>query len=215
MYLNYHYGVDIFGIELGTFVLAASTIVLVCVTGYYAKQTKKTVDVLKETSVLSIRPHLKGTFQNIGPVSGDLLIRNVGNGPATKINIGFWIESKDETKKSWTKPLMMPNDSEEFFIPKNDKESVFNMDFFSNNQTTIRIVGEYYDILNNKYEINDFIDVTAYVKQLEQTKNRYKEPAEEKISDGIDKISDSLKKLINEVTSIKRIYEKRDAKDNA
>ena len=57
--------------------------------------------------------------------------------------------------------------------------------------------------------------VAAAQAAIEQTKNRYKEPAEEKISDGIDKISDSLKKLINEVTSIKRIYEKRDAKDNA
>jgi uncharacterized protein YoxC len=199
---------DIFGIEIGAFVLAASTIVLVCVTGYYAKQTKTTVKVLEQTAKLSVQPHLKGTFQQIGPVAGDLLIRNVGNGSANRINLSYWIEGKDETKRNWTKPLMMPNDDDEFFIPKNEKESIFEGDYFKQNQTTIRIVGEYYDILGNKYEINDSIDITAYVKQWEQTQVRYKEEPEEKVRSSIEKISRSVDDVGREVRKLASKFDK-------
>lgn len=199
---------EIFGIEIGTFILAFSTIVLVIVTGYYAKQTKTTVKVLEKTAKLSVQPHLKGTFQQIGPVAGDLLIRNVGNGSANRINLSYWIEGKDETKRNWTKPLMMPNDSDEFFIPKNEKESVFEGDFFKQNQTTMKIVGEYYDILGNKYEINDSIDITAYVKQWEHTQVRYQEEPEEKVSRSIERISRSIDDIGREVRRLASKFDK-------
>jgi hypothetical protein len=193
-----------------TVLLASATIVLVCITGYYAKQTKNTVEVLRKTAELSVRPYLKGTFQPIGPVAGDLLIKNVGNGPAHKIELSYWIESKDETRRNWTKPLLMPNDGDEFFIPKNEKENVFDNTFFENNQTTIRIEGKYFDILGNEYKIDDHVDVTSYVKQWKKTSMRYKEPPIEEISKSIEKISSSIDDLGREITKIGYRLEKKD-----
>lgn len=181
--------------DIATIVLAISTIVLVCVTGYYAKQTRNTVKVLEKTAELSIRPHLKGTFQTMGPVAGNLLIKNVGNGPANKIELSYWIDGNDDTKRNWVKPLIMPNESEEFFIPKNKNETESSMDYFKNNPTKIRIVGKYFDVLEKEYLINDSVDVTTYIKQFEHTTVRYKEPAEEKISNTLKKISESLDKI--------------------
>lgn len=182
-------------IDIATIILAISTIVLVCVTGYYAKQTKNTVKVLEKTAELSIRPHLKGTFQTIGPIAGNLSIKNVGNGPANKIELSYWVEGNDDTKRNWVKPLMMPNENEEFFIPKNKTETEQYMDYFKNNPTKIIIVGKYFDVLDKEYQINDSMDVTAYIKQFEHTIVQYKQPTEEKISDTLKKIEKSLDKL--------------------
>jgi len=182
-------------IDIATIILAISTIVLVGVTGYYAKQTKNTVKVLEKTAELSIRPHLKGTFQFMGPVAGNLLIKNVGNGPANKIELSYWIDGNDDTKRNWVKPLMMPNESEEFFIPKNKTENESSIGYFENNPTKIIIVGKYFDALEKEYPVNDSIDVTAYIKQFEHTNVRYKELTEEKISDTLKKISASLDKI--------------------
>ena len=73
-------------IDIATIILSISTIVLVCVTAYYAKQTKNTVKVLEKTAELSIRPHLKGTFQQIGPVAGDLMIKILAMVLRVKLN---------------------------------------------------------------------------------------------------------------------------------
>lgn len=196
--------------EISTIILATSTAVLVIVTGYYAKQTKNTVDVLKRTAELSVRPHLKGTFQQIGPVAGDLKIQNVGNGPANRIELSYWIDSKDETKRNWTKPLLMPNDSDEFFIPKNENQPAFDNVYFEDNQTTIRITGKYFDILDNEYKIDDSIDVTAYVKQWKKTSVRYKESPEQEISKSIEKIARSVDDLGREVTKIRHGLERKE-----
>lgn len=195
--------------DISTIVLAVATIALVAITGYYAKQTKNTVSVLKRTAELSVRPYLKGSFQQIGPVAGDLKIQNIGNGPANKIELSYWIEGKDETKRSWTKPLLMPNESDEFFIMKNDKEHVLDIVYFENDQTTIKIYGKYSDILNNEYTIDDSIDLTAYVKQWKTTFVRYRESPEQEISRNIEKIADSLRDLTREVTQIRHWTESR------
>lgn len=205
---------DFSNVDISTIVLAGSTIVLVCVTGYYAKQTKNTVDVLKKTAELSIRPYLKGTFQQIGPVAGDLLIKNIGNGPANKIELSYWIDAYNETKRDWVKPLLMPNEGEEFFIMKNEKEHVFDNTYFENNQTTIRIVGKYFDILDNEYKIDDTIDLTEYVKQWKKTSVRYKEPPEQEISKSIEKIARSIDDLGREINKIRYGLENREKELN-
>jgi len=149
-------------IAIATVTLAIVTIVLVIITGYYAKQTKNTVTAIQKSAELSIQPHLKASINMIGPVAIDLKISNVGNGAAKNIELEFWIETKDSTKKSWNKPLLMPKEEEEFFIPDEQKGSQFGVDHFKQNQTTIRIQGKYYDILGKEHLIDDKIDVTVF-----------------------------------------------------
>ena len=200
---------EIPNIDIATIILAISTVVLVCVTGYYAKQTKKTVAVLEKTAELSIRPHLKGTFQYMGPVAGDLMIKNVGNGPASKIKLSYWVEGNDSTKRSWTKPLMMPDEFDEFFIPKNEKEYELGHDYLINNQTIMKIKGEYFDILDKQYNINDTIDITSYLKQLKKTSVRHQEPSDREIQRGIENISKSMKSIDEEFSRIGEFFKNK------
>lgn len=166
-------------VDTDSIALIVATFILVGITGYYAVQTRKTVKVLEKTAELSVRPQLKGTLQPIGPVNLDLMIKNIGNGSAIRVELSYWLEGCDQTKRNWTKPLMSPNDYDTFIIPITEDKNEANMYYFKNNKTIIRIVGKYYDILSNEHKIDDSIDITAYVKQLETTSVRYSEPTDE------------------------------------
>lgn len=190
--------------------LIIATFSLVVLTAYYAIQTKHTVNVLRKTVELSAQPHIKGVLQPLGPVAFDLLIKNTGNGPANNIKLSYWIEECEQTKRNWTKQLMMPNDSDEFFIPINENDNKLEMDYFKNNQATIKIVGQCYDIMGKEHEINDSIDVTSYVRQFETTSVRYMEPTDEKIQKHLDEISNSTKSIADNFVKLKGFFEKKD-----
>lgn len=115
----------------------------------------------------------------------------MGKGPANHIDLQYWINSNEYHVK-WTKPLLMPNESEEFFIQTEQNKTEFAMDFFTKNQTILNIKGECEDISGKKHTIHDSIDVTKYVAQFQQTKIRYQE-------DPLHKIAESLKKIENKL----------------
>ena len=148
------------------------TLILVGVTAYYAVQTK-TVNEMKKASELSILPFLKPTLNQIGPVALDLMIQNIGNGPAQNIKLEYELEGKIETQKKYEKILLKPNEKEEFFIPISKTETQTNYEYFKNNKTILNIKGEYEDVLGKSHTCNDKINVTEYVKQMESNKVRY------------------------------------------
>ena len=52
-----------------TDVLALVTIILAILTGFYAIQTKKTVQVLEKTANLEVLPKIKGHLHMVGPMA--------------------------------------------------------------------------------------------------------------------------------------------------
>jgi len=181
-------------IETATIALAIATIALVGITAYYALQTRNTVNAVKISAELSIRPHLKGTINMMGPVAINLMISNVGNGPAQTINLQYSLENVDDSGRNWNKPLLMSKDKEEFFIPTSENTTEMGIDYFKNNPSILHITGEYYDLLGKKYSMNDSINITEYVAQFQQTQIRYKEDPLEKIANYLEKIKDELRR---------------------
>jgi len=160
---------------------------------------RETTRVLKQANELSVLPALKTTLAPIGPTSTELHISNVGNGPAYNIKLKIWVQESEPAKRDWSKPLLMAKDHEVFFIPKGASGIEVNVDYFKTNQTTIKVKGEYYDLLKKKFTIEDSIDVTDYVKQFEAVAVRYE-------SDPKHKISSSLEKIAKEVTGLNREF---------
>ena len=71
------------------------TTALVGVTVYYATQTKKSVDAIKESTKIQFMPYIKGTIFNIGPSSIVLRLQNIGKGPARDAKI----QTKEDFKQ--------------------------------------------------------------------------------------------------------------------
>jgi hypothetical protein len=76
-------------IDNTNYYLVFSTLVLVGVTIYYAIQTKRsadatkrTVDVIEESTRAQFLPYIKASLANLGPMGLALDILNSGKGPA-------------------------------------------------------------------------------------------------------------------------------------
>ena len=171
-------------------VIAFATIALVCITGYYAFQTRQTTKAIKKSSELSIRPHLKGSVNVLGISSVVMHISNVGTGPANNVKLEYWRDTESDLKRKWGRPFLMPNDGDDIFIQDRNGKTVVKMDYFEKNNYVIILKGEYEDTLGNKHKMDDSIDVTEFVKSLSGV--LYKEESLEKIADSLKSIESHL-----------------------
>ncbi len=138
---------QIFG-AFGNDLLVIVTTILVGVTGFYAWQTKKTVDSLEKSTRYQFLPFIKAYIGMVGPTHLEFIIKNVGKGPAKDVEIEFFVEALPNTIKRWNHQLLMPDDFQKFLIPKNELEVETEISYFESNQTTLKIKTSCSDILN-------------------------------------------------------------------
>jgi hypothetical protein len=89
---------QIFG-AYGNDILVMATAILVGVTGFYAWQTKKTVESLEKSTRYQFFPFLKAYLGFLGPTHLELIIKNVGKGPAKDVEVDFYVEESPNTRK--------------------------------------------------------------------------------------------------------------------
>ncbi|MDQ4050831.1 MAG: hypothetical protein M3093_04395 [Thermoproteota archaeon] len=167
--------------------LAIITAILAAITGYYAWQTKKSVIALEESTKVQFKPFLKGSIAQIGPVSLELQITNIGKGSAEEITVSFGTREFTGSQRTWRTELLQPNEHQKFFIPIGERADAVQRDFnfFRDNQTTIDLNWRCRDILGNTHERSQTINVTNYVRQFENTRARYEQPPMEVISNAL------------------------------
>jgi hypothetical protein len=195
-----------------SYIIAFSTIILVIVTGYYALQTRNTVEAVKSSAEIGVRPFLKGSMRARGPGSLRLQIENIGKGPANNVHIEYRTESAsrvslsnpqpsilDTTPRNWSSEVIMSNEIEQFFLTGPNKNIVYSFDYFHNSPTTIFITGSYSDILGNQYFINQQIDVTAYTHEQEKIFHILKK--------------DPLNDIASSIKEIERVVKSRDTRE--
>jgi hypothetical protein len=170
------------------------TAVLVGVTGFYAWQTKKTVESLEKSTRYQFYPFLKAYLGMKGPTHLELIIMNVGKGPAKDVEVEFLVEASPNTRKKWRHQLLMPDDFQKFLVPKNESEVETEIAYFENNQTTLRIKTSYSDLLNNPLSNEQTIDVTSYVKQFKNIFSVFREEPIENIARSIKGIHEETQK---------------------
>jgi len=106
---------------------AGATIVLVCITAYYAWFSKKLVDENKKLRELQLFPHILLTFVKIkrndligaGMDRGEFLrITNAGNGSAFNVKVEAKLNDKAKKDISWTAKVL--NSKESVDIDRNN-----------------------------------------------------------------------------------------------
>lgn len=191
--------------------LAAGTLLLVVVTGFYAWQTRRTVNVLERTASLEFLPFLKGSIEFIGPVNVIFQVTNVGRGTASRIRLEYWIRERPETtRRTWTKDFLTVGDSQRFFIPVDEQNEELSIGVFKSTQTTIEMRGHYFDSLGKEHVSSDSIDITAYLKQYDKSHAEYSEKWYDKAASGVNALSRDVGNLSSEVKDIARGVENLD-----
>ena len=155
-------------------VIAIATIALVLVTIYYARQTKhlvtnqkESVDAMKESTRAQFRPHIQVDFvfrQTLVPL---IVVSNAGKGAAVSIEIKYKIKEIDTDEKVNIIPRLDKGDIKKIFLDSEGNKKNRTTNWYRENQTTLSVKWKCYDILRNKFEDADEINVSQLLSQRE------------------------------------------------
>ncbi len=172
----------------------AVTAILVGVTIFYAYQSKRTVDVLKHSTDLTIRPFVKFSIVEFAWNQIAFQISNVGNGPATNVEAEFRIN--DEEITYWNTALLPANSKERFMLEIENKIQT-SPEFFKNNQATINAKVKFRNMISESFSHEEIINVTDLVTK--DSKHRLLESNEP-----LDKIAKLLDRIQSDISDIGR-----------
>jgi hypothetical protein len=139
------------------------TFVLVVITGYYAVQTKRTVDEMREARRAAVRPRIVLVLEYDDLRNGAVWIENIGLGPASDVDVVVRFEPSG---MSWriVKSLLRPGDRR-YWNPgqprEQSKPQIYHADAQLPNHTHISVVGHCSDLLGNRHEIAGRLSVAT------------------------------------------------------
>ena len=185
---------QLFGIYAAD-ILVIVTAVLAGLTGFYAIQTMKTVQIMERAAKMEFLPRIKGHIHMNGPVNLDFRISNVGKGPAEDVRVNFTVVGQNTVTRTWTQPLLKPNGFQDFFIPISETETESSVPYSRNNETRVELNATYGDILDINHSNSEVINISDFVNQFERTLSVYSEETSDKISRSLDKFFEELQRI--------------------
>lgn len=171
-----------------------AALVLAFLTAIYVLQTQGMLKEMAMARKAEALPHVKANLQYPGPLVVDLLLKNVGKGPAMNVDVAFGFQPSDEPFKHWLHPLLAPEESYSFLIePSNFNELVQKYDF-------LLVRGTCEDAFGERHKIDEKIDLKEIHKGWSQAMILMR-PS---IRDKLKEISDELRRLGYEIRDTTR-----------
>lgn len=145
------------------------TLALVAVTTYYAVQNRRMVKELAETRELSVLPKLALEFLRLGPTAMDVLVKNVGPGPALDVDVRLIFEplpnsETPEEDRRWRRNILAPGEQKDFFPPGELND---NLNRLPREYEEIRLTGTMKDATGKTHVIDEaFTDLSGWRSTL-------------------------------------------------
>jgi hypothetical protein len=145
------------------------TLALVAVTTYYAVQNRRMVKELAETRELSVLPKLALEFLRLGPTAMDVLVKNVGPGPALDVDVRLIFEplpnsETPEEDRRWRRNILAPGEQKDFFPPGELND---NLNRLPQEYEEIRLTGTMKDATGKTHVIDEaFTDLSGWRSTL-------------------------------------------------
>ncbi len=100
------------------------TAVLVAITAFYAWQTRKMVGEMWRARLLSVLPKLVIDFRHRGAGFAEIVVRNVGQGPALDADLELTFEplpgsALQRVSRPWRTSVIAPGEEHRFYPPDN------------------------------------------------------------------------------------------------
>jgi len=148
--------------------------------------TRQTVKEMEETRKFQFMPRVKATLHFAGPTYVELKTQNVGKGPAMDINAVIKV---GEEQRSWKQEMMVPEETELFFLPEGDfKTLTEKFDF-------VVVKGSCKDIFGEQHKIDEKIDLKERLKDLPKLSMVWEEEPLRKIVRTLDRIETALRDI--------------------
>jgi hypothetical protein len=169
-------------------------VVLVGVTGYYAWQTREMAKEMRSARLLSLLPKLVLDIGMIGPTYGDIVVRNVGSGPALDADLTLVFEGSEAAEREereWLAHVIATGEEHEFLPPR----EVNSMDGFAARHPTISLAGTIHDALGQAHEVDERIDIAEAWGRVESALHRWEESPATKVAREFEKTRKQLEKI--------------------
>lgn len=145
---------------------ALLTLVLICVTIYYALQNRKMVSEMAAAREAAVVPKLVLEWTMTSSTVALPTLHNVGPGPALRVNVMLHyapLPGKQERAKTrpWKANMMVPGESKQFLPIESDFTGSMQTEEMANTYREILLTGRCEDILGNLHEISDGLEDIA------------------------------------------------------
>lgn len=173
------------------------TIIMVIINISYLWQGRKTIDEMKKARMAEFMPHIRAELGFFGfiPV---MKITNFGKGPATNVKAQITFLPKGQTRP-WEQTVMSSNESVHLLLPGATMNEILQM------AAEIVIRGEYKDIFDKVYKIEDKMNTKEFIEQTE----KLVPILEENLSTLVKGIGTELQKIENELHHIRQKLERK------
>jgi len=169
-------------------------VVLVFVTGYYAWQAREMAREMRQARLLSLLPKLVLDVEMVGPAYGNIVVHNVGVGPALDADLAIVFEPGDEgivEERRWLAHVVPAGERHEFLLP----EGISDMTGLVARHRSVALRGEIRDALGQHYKVDERMDIGEWWDRLGEALHRWEmEPA--------DRIAREFEKSRKELESI-------------
>lgn len=168
-----------------------ATIVLIIINIVYAWQNRQVIKEMQETRRAEFIPNLKAKLSWPYPNFLTLQITNFGKGPAMNIKAEVIFQPSEE-KRPWEASIMSPGESIRILLPEGRIDKVLEK------SSKIILKGEYKDIFNRTFKMDEIIDVKVFIEQAQQLSQLWESDIVREVSDikgEMRKIRDNLERL--------------------
>lgn len=195
----------LFGLFTPNEVLAALTLALVLITGYYAWQTRQTVREMKRARGVAVLPRLAISMKALGAGTGWPQIANVGPGPAIDVSAYITYQPSGPTIP-WRAHVVAPNEAHELFPPDPDKqgERVYHIDNLTKHYTHIHLRATYEDALGGAHTTDDRVEIREWWQVLQDANERLPHDPAQEVVKQLEKIDRHLDKLASEARTLRQ-----------
>jgi hypothetical protein len=183
---------------------ALLTAILIIVTAYYAVQNRRMVRELAAARELTVLPKLALEFLRLGPAAMDVLVSNVGPGPALDVDVRLVFEPRPggnagREEHRWRRNLLAPGEQKDF-LPPGDLND--NLNRLPREYQEVQLVGSMKDVLGKAYVVDEvFADLAAWREML--GRERFVGLPERELAEAFAKKFDgSLKALNQSITGV-------------
>jgi hypothetical protein len=150
----------------------------------------RTREEMRESRLLSVRPHLALDLDLVGPRYAVVVIKNLGPGSALDVALTLSFDPSGDTR-AWEKRVFTPHESHQFLLP----QRIGDIGVASDEGMVIRARGRYTDVHDNEFELNHSFDVRAWWEAEGEAFHRFDEGDMTKIRRTLDKIKESVEEI--------------------
>lgn len=168
-----------------------ATVVLILINIVYAWQNRQVIKEMQEARKAEFMPNLKAKLSWLSPTFLILQITNFGKGPAMNIKAEVIFHPCEE-KRPFEASIVSPQESIKIFLPEGNIEKILEK------SSKIIVKGEYRDIFNKTFKLNETIDTKDFIEKTKQLKQAW----EKDIVHELQSIEMELAEIKNELKKL-------------